>query len=396
MDAFYASVEQRDDPSLRGKPLIVGGPGRRGVVTAASYEVRPFGVRSAMSMSEALRRCPHAIVVAPHFARYTEASRRVFAIFRRVTPLVEGLSLDEAFLDVTASRALFGDGRAIAQRIKDEIRDELSLTASAGVAPSKFVAKIASDLDKPDGLVVVSADEVPAFLAPLPIERMWGIGRKSAPRMHDLGFHTFADLARCPEETLARLLGDHGPELARLARGEDTREVEPGREAKSIGAEETFDSDLRSIADIEKRLLAQAERVASRLHADGLAARGLTVKIKYADFTLKTRATRLREAAADTDTLFKTARALLRRFDLRERGVRLCGVSASDLVAAEIPETLFPDPSIVRGKKLEAAAAALRERFGDATLTRAELLDRSRTPRSPRAVPARRADRDDE
>src|SRR5271169_828831 len=206
MDAFYASVEQRDDPALRGKPVIVGGRSRRGVVLAASYEVRPFGVRSAMPMAEALRRAPHAVVVPPRREAYAQASESAFAVFHRYTPLVEPLSLDEAFLDVTASQSLFGDGEQIAAAIRRDIRQELQLVASAGVAPSKFVAKVASDLGKPDGLLVVRAGEEAAFLAPLPIERMWGVGPKTAPKMHALGYRTLGDLTRASTEQLESVL----------------------------------------------------------------------------------------------------------------------------------------------------------------------------------------------
>ena len=219
MDAFYASVEQRDHPELRGKPVLVGGPSARGVVAAASYEARKFGARSAMPMAEALRRCPQAIVVPGRHGHYAAVSSQVFAIFRRYTPLVEGLSLDEAFLDVTGSRALFGDGVEIARRIKAAIRGELELTASAGVAPSKFIAKIASDLEKPDGLVVVRAGEEEAFLAPLSIDRMWGIGPRAAVHLREAGLETIGDLARAGEGRLERLLGSWGASVHRLARG---------------------------------------------------------------------------------------------------------------------------------------------------------------------------------
>jgi DNA polymerase-4 len=376
MDAFYASVEQRDDPSLHGKPVIVGGPSLRGVVTAASYEARPFGVRSAMSMAEAMRRCPQAIVVAPTFAKYAGASRDVFAIFRRYTPLVEGLSLDEAFLDVTASRSLFGDGEAIARRIKDEIRSEVKLTASAGVAPAKFIAKIASDLQKPNGLVVVREEDARRFLAPLPIERMWGMGQKSAPHAHASGFHTLGDLANATDAQLERAFGPHGPHMGALARGEDEREVEPEREAQSIGAEETFERDLVSVKDLERALLGQSVRVAQRLFAEGQAARAISVKIKYADFVVKTRAMQLEEPVSDTDAIFRAARALLGRFELGKKGVRLTGVSMSKLGPLGEVVTLFPDVRIARGNKLEAAQAALREKFGEDKVTRAALLDR--------------------
>ena len=377
MDAFYASVEQRDDPALRGKPVIVGGPSLRGVVTAASYEARPFGVRSAMSMAEAMRRCPQAIVVTPSFQKYTGASRAVFAIFRRYTPLVEGLSLDEAFLDVTASRSLFGDGETIARRIKDEIRREVHLTASAGVAPAKFIAKIASDLRKPDGLVVVREHEARAFLAPLPIERMWGMGEKSAPHAHASGFHTLGDLASATDEQLARAFGNHGPSMGRLARGDDPREVEPERDALSIGAEETFEGDLVAREALERALLGQSVRVAQRLFAEGLSARAISVKLKYADFVVKTRAMQLSEPVSDTDAIFRAARELLGRFELGKKGVRLTGISMSKLGPLGEVVTLFPDVRLERGNKLEAAQAALREKFGDGSVTRAALLGRS-------------------
>lgn len=374
MDAFYASVEQLDDPSLRGKPVIVGGPSRRGVVTAASYEVRPFGVRSAMSMAEALRLAPHAIVVPGRHWRYGEVSQSVFAIFRRFTPLVEGLSLDEAFLDVSASRSLFGEGEVIARRIKDAIWSELGLKASAGVAPSKFVAKIASDLKKPDALVVVREEEVASFLAALPIERMWGIGNKSAPRMHTAGFHTLGDLVRADDAILERLFGTWGAEMKRLARGDDPREVDPDRDAKSVGAEETFEHDLTTRVQLERALLSQSARIASRMFAEGLATRGVTVKLKYSDFTIKTRASALREAIVGTSSIYEVARSMLDRFDLTRR-VRLTGVSATRLVPIDETRTLFPDDKKEKDQKLEAVAAALRDRFGGDPIKRAALLD---------------------
>jgi len=377
MDAFYASVEQRDDPALRGKPVIVGGPSRRGVVTAASYEVRPFGVRSAMSMVEALRRAPHAIVVPGRHWRYAEVSSAVFAIFRRFTPLVEGLSLDEAFLDVTASRSLFGDGRTIARKIKDAIWSELELKASAGVAPSKFVAKIASDLHKPDALVVVEPEEVQRFLSPLPIERMWGIGQKSAPRMHTAGFHTLGDLARADDTLLERLFGTWGPEMKRLAQGDDPREVDPDRDAKSIGSEETFENDLTTRVELERALLSQSTRVASRLFAEGLATRGVTVKLKYADFTIKTRAQALPEAIVGTTSIYEVARSLLDRFETERKRIRLTGVAAQKLVPIEETRTLFPDEKKEKDKKLEAVSAALRDRFGGDPIQRAALLEKT-------------------
>jgi DNA polymerase-4 len=379
MDAFYASVEQRDDPRLKGKPVIVGGRSRRGVVLAASYEVRPFGVRSAMSMAEALRRAPQAIVVPPRHDRYEQASDQAFAIFRRYTPLVEPLSLDEAFLDVTASQSLFGDGEAIACAIKREVRERIGLTASAGVAPCKFAAKVASDLRKPDGLVVVPRGGVAAFLAPLPIERMWGIGPKTAPKMRALGFTSIGDLAQADEATLERALGSWGSEVARLARGDDEREVVPDGLAKSIGAEETYEEDLVGAAAIAPTLLAHAGRIARRLVRAGLWARTVTVKIKYADFTLRTRRSTLSEAVQDTDAIHRAAVELLARIPLDARRVRLTGLSVSGIREGSPAPQLFPDTGAQKRRRIEEVAARIADRYGDErSVTRATLIEKGR------------------
>ncbi|MGH7440813.1 MAG: DNA polymerase IV, partial [Polyangiaceae bacterium] len=354
MDAFYASVEQRDEPSLRGKPVIVGGRSRRGVVLAASYEVRPFGVRSAMPMAQALRLAPRAVVVPPRMDRYAEASAEVFAIFRRFTPLVEPLSLDEAFLDVTASQALFGDGETIAGAIKRAVRQELDLTASAGVAPCKFAAKVASDLRKPDGLVVVPPGRVAEFLRPLPVERMWGVGPKTSPKMRALGYATIGDLARAGEDTLERVMGSWGAHIARLARGDDERDVDPAGAARSIGAEVTHEEDLVDRDALRACLLEHCERVARRLVRAGLCARSITVKIKYADFSLRTRRATLPAPANDTGTLHRAAVECLERVPLEGRSVRLTGVSVAGLVAGDPAPALFPDPAADRRRPLEA------------------------------------------
>jgi DNA polymerase-4 len=379
MDAFYASVEQRDDETLRGRPVIVGGRSRRGVVLAASYEVRPFGVRSAMPMAEALRRAPHAIVVVPRHDRYQEISVEAFAVFRRYTPLVEPLSLDEAFLDVTASRALFGDGEAIARMIKDDIKRELGLTASAGVAPCKFAAKVASDLRKPDGLVVVPPGGVALFLAPLPIERMWGVGPKTAPRMRQLGIATIGDLARANGAALDRVLGKWGSHIVELARGQDPRGVDAHGLAQSIGAEETYEEDLVGVDAVGGTLLAHASRVARRLIRTGISAHTVVVKIKYADFTLRTRRATLPEPVQDTDAIHRTALELLRRVPLADRRVRLTGVSVGGLVSGAPPRTLLPDPQADKRRRVEEVAAHIAERFSDeAAVTRATLLGKTR------------------
>jgi DNA polymerase-4 len=373
MDAFFASVEQLDDPTLRGKPVLVGARSRRGVVAAASYEARPSGVRSAMSMVEALRRCPGAVVVPPRRDRYAEVSRSVFDVFRRYTPLVEGLSVDEAFLDVSGSRSLFGDGPSIARAIKDSIRSELGLTGSAGVAPNKFVAKIASDLDKPDGLTVVPEGTEADFLAPLPLERMWRVGPKARVRLRDAGLRTIGDLARLDPATIERLLGSWGATARELARGKDDRPVVVGAPPKSLGTEATFEADLTTREALLKPILHQSMQVADRLVDKGLWAHVITLKIKYGDHRIRTRQLRLPRAVSDTDAIFAAASELLDRFDDLDAGVRLTGVSAS-VFAGDREAELFPDRDRVRRERLASTSRALRERFGAAGLTRASLL----------------------
>ena len=375
MDAFYASVEQNDDPALRGRPVVVGGRSRRGVVCAASYEARKFGVFSAMPMGEALRRCPVAVVILPRMDRYAEVSAAVFDIFHRFTPLVEGLSLDEAFLDVTGSQALFGDGQSIARAIKDAVRADTGLTASAGVAPCKFAAKVASDLEKPDGLVVVREGEVAAFLAPLPIERMWGVGPKTAPRMREAGFATLGDLARADPRRLERLLGSWGLHVHALARGEDPRSVDPEGLAKSIGAEQTYEEDLTCRAALARSLLDHAARVARRLVHEGLTARAVTVKLKYADFTLRSRQITLPAAVCDTQSIYDAACELLDKFPRGSGRVRLTGVSVSHLSGDPPEPTLFPDRAAEKRRRLEEVVSSVAARFGGEGITRATLLD---------------------
>jgi len=373
MDAFFASVEQLDDPKLRGKPVLVGARSRRGVVTAASYEARPTGVRSAMSMVEALRRCPEAIVVPPRRSRYLELSRQVFEVFRRYTPLVEGLSLDEAFLDVSGSGALFGDGETIARRIKRDIHEELGLTGSAGVAPNKFVAKIASDLDKPDGLTLVPREGAAEFLAPLPLERMWRVGPKARVRLRAAGLQTIGDLARADTKTLQQLLGSWGLVARDLARGIDDRPVVVGAPPKSLGSEETFEHDLSTRDALLKPILRQSMRVADRLVDRGLWARVVMLKIKYRDHRIRSRQLRLSRAVSDTDAIFEAAGELLGRFDDLDYGVRLTGVSVSNMT--KVPDAeLFSDADRERRERLAATTHALRERFGAAGLTRASLI----------------------
>jgi DNA polymerase-4 len=306
--------------------------------------------------------------------RYQEVSTQVFEVFQRYTPLVEGLSLDEAFLDVTASRSLFGEPKVIARAIKDTIRQELELVASAGVAPCKFVAKIASDLEKPDGLTVVDEASVPAFLAPLPIERMWGVGPKTAPRLREHGFATLGDLAAAPAHVLERLLGSWGGHIRELARGHDPRRVDPERAARSVGAETTHEDDLRDPDEIRRALLGHAARVAQRLHHAGLHARGVVVKLKYADFSVRSRRVLLDEPFVDTGTIQRAAEELLSAFPKSSLGVRLTGISVTHLDEGPPPPLLFPDAAQAQRAKVESLIASVEGRFG-VGLTRAALLE---------------------
>jgi DNA polymerase-4 len=380
LDAFYASVEQRDDPRLRGRPVIVGGPSRRGVVCAASYEARPFGVRSAMPMGEALRLCPHAVVIAPRMRHYAAESARFFDVLHRYSPLVEGLSLDEAFLDVTGEERLFGDGATIARRVKADVRAELGLVASVGVAPSKFVAKVASDLRKPDGLVVVAPDEEASFLAPLPVGRLWGVGRVTEAELQNLGLTTIGAVARAGTEVLRPRLGPAlAVHLAELAAGRDDRPVVPDRAPVSIGHEDTFERDLRDRETLEAHLLEQADRVCARLRRRGLACTIVTVKVKYADFKRTSRRATLAAATADGRIVGAQAVELLRAVgDVERRGVRLTGIAASGLVERGGTRQLgFDEAERARGERLGDAIDRIAARFGAGALRRAVVLDQT-------------------
>ncbi len=381
LDAFYASVEQLDDPSLRGRPVIVGGPSRRGVVCAASYEAREFGVRSAMPTARARKLCPQGVFLAPRFDRYGALSELVFGIYRRYTPLVEPLSLDEAFLDVTKSRALHGSGREIAAAVKRAVRGETGLTVSAGVAECKMAAKIASDLGKPNGLVEVAEGTVADFLAPLPVGRLWGVGKVTEAALRKWGIQTIGDLARFPEAVLAERFGVHGQEMKTLALGRDPRPVVPDEESKSIGAEDTFEEDLAGEEALLPHLLDQSGRVARRLRAAGKKGRTVTLKLKYADFALVTRRCTLPAPTDDAATVFAAAKDDLRRADL-SRPIRLTGVSVSGFGGDEERQLgLFaPRPADLGGderrRALNAALDDLAGRFGDGAVRPATLAAR--------------------
>jgi DNA polymerase-4 len=370
MDAFYASVEQRDSPQLQGKPVIVGGHPRRGVVLAASYEVRPFGVRSAMSMVEALRRAPAAIVVPPRPDAYAAASEEVFAILESVTPLIEPLSLDEAFLDVTDSRSLFGPPGQIANHLRARIARELRLPASAGIAAVKFVAKVASDVAKPNGQCEVEAADTEKFLAPLPVGRLWGVGAKTESALLALGIHTIGDIgARDPGWLEDRISG--GRAFWELSQGIDPRPVVPDRGAKSIGSEDTFDEDLAGKETLRPFIHAQALRVARRLRNAGTKARVVQLKIKLADFTLVTRRTTLAEPSDDGQSLYRAAMELLARYELRQR-VRLTGVSAQELIAPAAQLALLAEPP-TRTDRLNAALDRIANKFGGGAVLPADV-----------------------
>jgi DNA polymerase IV len=375
LDAFFAAVEQRDHPELLGRPVIVGGggPTDRGVVSAASYEARRFGVHSAMPLREAGRLCPDGVFLPVDGAKYQSVSREVMAILRRFSPLVEPISIDEAFIDVTGSRALFGDGEAIGRAIKSAVRAEVRLTASVGVATTKLVAKIASDLRKPDGLVVVAAGDEAAFLAPLPISRLWGVGESTASALRDYSVTTIGDLAALPPELLTRRFGKHGASLVDRARGVDPDRVvgADSADAKSIGHEHTFDVDTADRDTIERTLLAMADGVAGRLRASGVKAATITVKIRDSSFRTITRQRTLPEATDLTEPIWRTALELARP-EVRGIRVRLLGVTASHL---GIPDQLALFGA-ADGRRRQATEAAdeVRRRFGERAVTRARLL----------------------
>ena len=376
MDAFYASVEEQDRPELKGKPLIVGGTSGRGVVAAASYAVRRFGVRSAMPMREALRRCPHAVCVPPRMARYQEVSTRVFAIFHEFTPLVEGLSLDEAFLDVTASERLLGSAEFIGGEIRRRIRQQTGLTASVGIAPNKLLAKIASDLNKPDGMCRIGPDNVREVMDGLPVETLYGIGPRSLPAVHAAGIRSCGDLRTACDEALWQAFGTHGKAMRDRAAGLDDRPVEPNREEKSISAEETYAVDLKGSARLNVELLRLADRAASRLRAQDLTAGRVSVKIRRGDFTTYTRQRALGSPTQDTAVVAAVASALLGRWLATQpnAAVRLLGVGVGDLGTLQQPD-LFA-AGAAQGTRLDAAIDGIRDRFGRSMLTRASLLTR--------------------
>jgi DNA polymerase-4 len=394
LDAFFAAVEQRDNPALRGKPVVVGGggPNDRGVVSTASYEARVFGIRSAMPLRTAGALCPHAIFVPVDGKKYSLASRQVMDILRRFTPQVEQLSIDEAFLDLTGTEGLFGSGEEIGQKIRRAIRDEVELTASVGVASNRLVAKIASDLRKPDALVVVPVGEEEAFLAPLAIERLWGVGARTRKALEDYDIKTIGDLARLPEDILVRRFGSQGAVLSLRARGVGDTEVGGDAAAKSISHEHTFDTDTDDWAVIERSLLALSEGVGGRLRSSGVLASTVAVKIRDSDFVTITRQLTLADPTDSTDLIWRAAVSLTRR-EVRGMRVRLLGVAATGL-AEEQQIPMFAEEDD-RHRKAVLATDQLRKRYGPGSIRRASLLDASvgePFERDPRHAPERRGE----
>jgi DNA polymerase-4 len=375
MDAFYASVEQRDDPALRGRPVAVGGTSARGVVAAASYEARRFGVRSAMPMVRARRLCPDLVVVPGRFDVYREASRTVMAVFRDFTPLVEPLSLDEAFLDVSGAVGLFGDPVSIAHAIRARVREDVELAVSIGVAPNKFLAKLCSGKAKPDGVLHLPAADVTAFLRPLPVSDLWGAGPRTVERLHDFGLRTVADIADSDVGLLVRLLGkDRGRQLHALALGRDLRRVVPHEAAKSVSAETTFEVDVDDPEELQRVILRLATKVAARLRRADLSGRTITLKVRFANFTTITRSHTIDVPTNATREIADAAVELLDRLRLERIRVRLVGVGVANLADGDAAQQLTLDLDD-RWKSVDAVSDAVRHRFEGADVTFAALLD---------------------
>jgi DNA polymerase-4 len=378
MDAFYPSVEMLDNPALKGKPVIVGGSKERGVVSSASYEARKFGIHSAQPIAKAKRLCPDGIFLPVRMSRYQEVSKKVFEIFHRFTPLVEPISIDEAFLDVTGSIRLFGQPENIAKKIKQVILTETGLTISAGVAPSKFVAKIASDMDKPDGLTVVHPDGVRDFLDPLPVKKMWGVGKVMQLLLSRLNIHTFRDLRQMPIRVLEKKFGKQGAKIHLLAMGIDERDVIPEHDVKSIGHEQTFLQDIISLDVAQKELLALGNKVARRMRHNGLKGKTITLKVKYYDFVQITRSTTLPKSTDDGLEIYSVACRLLKKTRVSKKPIRLLGISLSRLSFLGIGTQLSlfdQDPSSQKRQRLNTVLDSLYEKFGDKSVVPGTLLN---------------------
>ena len=375
MDAFFASIEQRDDPSLKGRPVIVGADpkkGRgRGVVSTCSYEARKFGIHSAMPISIAYQRCPQAAFILPDMKRYGEASRSIYRIFYDFTPDIEPVGIDEAFLDITGSYKIFGTPRETALLIKKRIKEETLLAASVGLAPTKMAAKIASDLEKPDGMVEVSREKLCDFLWPLGINRLWGLGKKTEAVLRDKGINTINELAKKDVRDLVKLFGKNGLSLWQLANGIDESEVSTEAEAKSLSSEMTFDEDTSERDEIERALLSLSEKVSSRLRREGLKARTVTLKIRLEGFLTYTRAVTLDVSTNYADVLYKEIKELYNNFDTQKKKIRLIGVKASNLVSSREADYLFKEAADVKREMVHKAIDKVIERFGSGSIKRA-------------------------
>ncbi|MCX5863692.1 MAG: DNA polymerase IV [Deltaproteobacteria bacterium] len=379
MDAFYASVEILDNPALQGRPVVVGGDCNRGVVCAASYEARKFGVHSALPIFTARKLCPHGVFLPVRMPRYQAISSQIMEIFQRFTPLVEPLSLDEAFLDVTASERLMGTAEDIARQIRALVKETIGLTVSAGVGSSKLVAKIASDLNKPDGLTIVPPGQEEAFLSPLPIGRLWGVGRTTKEALALIGVKTIGDLTRIPTAILTAKFGKAGLMLHESARGIDFRPVETRQEAKSIGNEETFAEDLRDKKRIEQELLALCIKVGKRARTHGLVGRTVTIKVKYRDFVQVTRSFTLPEPVADDKSLYQTGCLLLAKTEITLRPIRLLGITLSNLGpdGAVGQLGLFSDgQNREKDCRLYKAIDTISDRYGSGSIVPATLVEK--------------------
>ena len=376
MDAFYAAVEVLDNPSLKGKPVIVGGSKRRGVVSSASYEARKCGVHSAQPIVAAMRLCPQGVFLPVRMSRYQEVSEQIFEIFRRFTPLVEPLSIDEAFLDVTGSTRMFGEPEEIARKIKSLVKKEIGLTVSAGVASLKFVAKIASGLNKPDGLTVVLPEKVQEFLDPLPIDMLWGVGKATGKVFATLGVKTIGDLRQIPVDILIAKLGKNGLHLHLLAQGIDEREVEIEDEVKSIGQEETFAEDVIDEEIAKREILSLSTKVGRRLRKEGVRGKTITLKVKYHDFVQITRSLTIPEPTDDGGEIRKVCYLLLRKTEVGKRPIRLLGVSLSQLTSLKAKQLpLFSqDPRMQKNKRLNKALDTIQEKFGEGAILPGTLL----------------------
>ncbi|HZX99670.1 MAG TPA: DNA polymerase IV [Dermatophilaceae bacterium] len=386
MDAFYALASLLSRPELKGTPVIIAGGGNRGVVLSATYEARAFGVASAMPIARARRLCPQATVVAPDYARYERISRAVMAVFASVTPIVEPLSLDEAFLDVSGARRRLGSPRQIAQRIRDTIADEQGITCSVGVATTKFIAKLASGLAKPDGLLVVPESEVVGFLHQLPVGALWGVGDRTEEALQRLGLHTVADIAHTPVDTLRRALGDNaGPALYALAWGRDSRPVMPTRRERSIGADETFSFDVDDPAYIHRELLKLSDRTAARVRSAGMVGRTISIKVRFSDFTTITRSKTLRDPTDVSRDIYVTARALFDGLGLQRARLRLVGVRMEGLLDSDqAPIQGLLDEPEHGWRDADRAVDQASARFGAGAVRPASLVEGDRSATTPK------------